>query len=203
MGKREESARESRERLLAAAAQCFAEKGHDGCSVADIARRAGMAQGALYVHFRGKEELFAEMLASEHGRGAEKARKVLENGPCLEGILDILSSCIRDPGWPVDHRLWTEMLAVAARNERVRSVFMEGDRAMRAVFTELLRGAAEAGEIDAGLDHEACAVWLYALVDGLIARAADDPDFDIERNITVFRTLVTRTLACGRMREKQ
>ncbi len=142
MGRRDDSKQESRERLLAAAAASFAEKGYDGCSVADIASRAGMAQGALYVHFRGKEALFIEMLRMEHSQGAAKAAEVLAERPGLDGLLSILSSCIRDVGWPVDHRLWTEMLAVAARDETVRAAFRAGDSAMRAVLVTLLRRAA-------------------------------------------------------------
>ena len=56
----ERSAQKSatRERLLVAAAGCFAKKGYASCTVADIAKAAGLAQGAMYVHFKSKEELF-------------------------------------------------------------------------------------------------------------------------------------------------
>ncbi len=195
MGKREDSKKESRQRLLAAAAASFAEKGYDGCSVTDIASRAGMAQGALYVHFKDKKSLLIEMLRMEHSQGAARAAEVLAGQPGLDGILSILSSCIRNVGWPVDHRLWTEMLAVAARDETVREAFRAGDAAMRAVLVTLLKAAAEAGEVDRGLDFESVSIWLYALVDGLIARTADDPDCDVERHVAVFETMARRALA--------
>ena len=191
---RQQQKRDTRAKLLAAAATCFAEKGYAGCSVADIARQAGVAQGAMYVHFKNKEALFIAMIAGEHAQGTEKARQALEVPPFLKGIVGIMESSIRDVGFPVDHRLWTEILAVTAREPAIRKAFAASDKAMRAVFAELLRKAADAGEIARDLDFDAVAVWLYALVDGLIARTADDTDFDFQQHAATFETLVRRAL---------
>src|ERR687898_3603861 len=46
-----------REKLIAAAAEVFAEKGYEGAGVAEIARRAGYTTGAIYGRFSGKAEL--------------------------------------------------------------------------------------------------------------------------------------------------
>lgn len=194
MANRTERKQNTREKLLAAAAQCFAEKGYSGCSIADIAQRAAVAQGTMYVHFKSKETLFKTMIEDEHAQGAEKARQAAGVTPYINGIVGVLTDCIRDVGFPVDHRLWTEILAVAARDPSVRETFATSDKAMRAVFVELLRKAAEAGEIDDSLDFDAVSVWLYALVDGLIARTANDPDFDFQKHLEVFDLLVRRAL---------
>src|SRR5215469_17322934 len=54
------TAAETRKRLLAAAADVFAERGYDGTRVADIAAAAGVSNGALYAHFGSKAELLVE-----------------------------------------------------------------------------------------------------------------------------------------------
>ena len=194
MTKREAQKLETRQKLLNAAAVCFAEKGYAGCAVADIAAQAGVSQGNLYGHFKNKEDLFITMIRDEHSQGAEKARQAAESERYLQGILNTMADCIRDVGFPVDHRLWTEILAVAARDAAVREAFAASDKAMREVFVELLKKAAASGEIDSSLDLEAVSVWLYSLVDGLIARTADDPDFDFNKHMAVFETLVRRAL---------
>ncbi len=194
MAKRAERKAETREKILAAAAACFAEKGYAGCGVADIAARAECSQGNLYVHFKNKEELFRTMIEDEHRQGVAKIARFLDSPPYLRGILDILKDCIRDVGFPVDHRLWTEILAVVARDASLRTAFLESDRAMRAAFVDLLTKAAQAGEIDATLDFDSVSIWLYALVDGLIARAADEEAFDFTKHLAVFETLVRRAL---------
>jgi len=43
--------------VLAAALQCFAERGYDGTPVKQIAERAGVTTGAIYRHFPSKEAL--------------------------------------------------------------------------------------------------------------------------------------------------
>src|SRR5580704_5257820 len=61
------TAAETRERLLLAAADVFAERGYDGTRVADIATAAGVSNGAMYAHFPSKAELLADALRT-HGR---------------------------------------------------------------------------------------------------------------------------------------
>lgn len=194
MTSREDQKHSTRAKLLNAAALCFAEKGFSGCSIADIAKRAAVAQGTMYVHFKNKEELFKTMIEAEHAQGADKARQAIGAEPYLDGIIGLMSDCIRDVGFPVDHRLWTEILAVTARDPSIRQTFAASDKAMRGVFVELLQKAAEAGEIESALDFDAVSIWLYALVDGLIARTADDPGFDFTSHLQVFETLVRRAL---------
>src|SRR5437868_6654798 len=55
-GRREAQA-EARERMLDAAADCFARKGFAGSSVDDITMEAGFSRGAFYSNFRSKDEV--------------------------------------------------------------------------------------------------------------------------------------------------
>lgn len=52
----------SRENLLQAAIEVFAERGVAGASVAEITTRAGVAQGLVSYHFGGKEQLVAAVI---------------------------------------------------------------------------------------------------------------------------------------------
>ena len=61
------TAAETRQRLLRAAADVFAERGYDGTRVADIAAAAGVSNGAMYAHFASKAELLVGALRA-HAR---------------------------------------------------------------------------------------------------------------------------------------
>src|SRR5918992_3549878 len=56
--RREERKEETRAELIAAAARVFARSGFHGASLEEIARQAGYTTGAIYWHFRGKDDLF-------------------------------------------------------------------------------------------------------------------------------------------------
>lgn len=194
MVKREEKKAQTRKNLLISAAKCFAEKGFEGCSVADVAAEAKMSQGSLYVHFSGKEELFKCMIQQEHHEAALKMSDLARETPSLQAIIDVLAKCICDVGFPIDHRLWVEILAVSARNESIRRSFLTSDRAMRNAFVELIEKTAERGEVDKNLDFEAVSLWIYALVDGFIARKAVDRGFNFETEMATFERLVRQAL---------
>ena len=50
--------------ITAAAIEVFAEQGYDGTRVDDVARRAGISKGLLYLYFKTKEELFKAVIKS-------------------------------------------------------------------------------------------------------------------------------------------
>ena len=56
---RERQAEATRQQLLGVARQLFTERGYAGTSIEDIIESAGVARGALYHHFPGKDALFA------------------------------------------------------------------------------------------------------------------------------------------------
>ena len=52
----------TRARVLEAAEQVFGDKGYHGASVTEITRAAGVAQGTFYLYFRGKKEIFLDLI---------------------------------------------------------------------------------------------------------------------------------------------
>ncbi len=52
----------TRRALLAAARDAFGDRGYGPTSVEEIVRRAGMTKGALYHHFRDKDDLFTAVV---------------------------------------------------------------------------------------------------------------------------------------------
>ena len=67
-----QKAAENRERVVAAAARLFRERGFEGVSVADLMAAAGMTHGGFYNHFDAKEDV--EAAALTHAFEAALAR---------------------------------------------------------------------------------------------------------------------------------
>ena len=56
---------EKRRAILHAAVRVFADKGYQGCRIADVAKQAGVAYGLVYHYFRNKEELLESVFAEQ------------------------------------------------------------------------------------------------------------------------------------------
>jgi AcrR family transcriptional regulator len=63
-GRRAEQSAARREAILAAALDEFSASGFAATRLDDVARRAGVAKGTIYLHFHDKEELFQELIRS-------------------------------------------------------------------------------------------------------------------------------------------
>jgi AcrR family transcriptional regulator len=56
---------ESRKSILEAASEVFAERGYEKSTVRDVAGRAGISVGGIYLYFRTKEELYTGLMRSQ------------------------------------------------------------------------------------------------------------------------------------------
>jgi len=69
---------DKRQRILEAATKVFARKGYFAARVADVAQRAGIADGTIYLYFRNKEDilvsLFDEVMEEHIAKGRAELR---------------------------------------------------------------------------------------------------------------------------------
>ena len=80
----------NRESLLAAAEQEFAERGLSA-SVADIARRAGVAKGTVFRHFATKEDLIASIVCAHIATLTKAARRLSDAADPGTALLEFLT----------------------------------------------------------------------------------------------------------------
>src|SRR5947207_4945892 len=92
----------TRERILTAAAEVFAERGYEGAAVSDIARRAGFTTGAIYGRFRDKAELLLEVvrgvLESQQEAAVVAAASASDEGDGVPARFAELVAEFVDPG---------------------------------------------------------------------------------------------------------
>ena len=158
------TAADTRERLLQAAADVFAERGYDGTRVADIAAAAGVSNGALYAHFSSKADLLVDALRT-HGRRLLADLFAADPNRSITELLLTIGRWLprrRDPrGY-----LIVEALVAARRDQDVARPMRDyiGERADW--LSELVRLAQAGGELDPVLSPNALAHFCLLLAMG-------------------------------------
>ena len=81
------------EQIAEAALRLFARYGYKRTSMDDIAREAGVARATLYLHFKGKDDVFRAMLAGLGGRVETRCREALAMpGPFPERLAALMEA---------------------------------------------------------------------------------------------------------------
>ncbi|MGZ4727673.1 MAG: TetR/AcrR family transcriptional regulator [Acidimicrobiales bacterium] len=169
------------DRLVAAAAQVFAERGYDGAGVQEIARRAGLTTGAIYSRYSGKAALLAEAIR----RCTSDEFDQLFAEHAFEGrVTDVLATVgshlvTRRPS--PGQAILLEAFVAGRRDPEVAAVLREhlADRARR--LGVMVDGSKATGLVDESLDtaalvHFAHAVGLGFLLFEAVGAANPEPD---------------------------
>jgi AcrR family transcriptional regulator len=168
---------DTRERLIESTRELMWERGYVGMSPRAIQDRAGVGQGSMYHHFRGKPDLALAAI----GRSAEELRARAEaefagSGTVVERVTAYLRR-ERDAlkGCPVG-RLTQDPDVMA--DPELRRPVAETFAWLTGRLAELLAEGRANGELDAQLDPAATAAALVAMLQGgyVLARAADSAD---------------------------
>lgn len=158
------TAKETRQRLLEAAADEFDRRGYEGARVADIAAGADLSNGALYGHFRSKTELLSAALTDRGARQLEALFQGADGRSIAELLAAIGRSLLR---MPADRGgLMIESLVAARRDPEVAEVSSRHLAEGEAWLAGLIRDGQSEGTIDAGLAPDAFARFCVILVLG-------------------------------------
>ncbi|MEN8182633.1 MAG: TetR/AcrR family transcriptional regulator [Myxococcota bacterium] len=180
--KKTQQSEATRAELLKLGAELLAERGYAGTSLGEIAQRAGLTKGAIYHHFRGKEEIFAavveEVLLQSLYRIQEASREqAQEAGETRENswerlfaMVELLLDSFREPA--VRQIVWLDGPA-ALGWERWHAIVAEHTLLRIEIIMELI---AKTGVLPA--EHAQCLAQLMfgALQEaGLTISHAEDP----------------------------
>jgi AcrR family transcriptional regulator len=111
---REDQKRMTRDKLIAAARECFEMQGYAKTSVEDITARVGASRATFYLHFKGKPEVLAEIFTQSH------IRRVLDLVESLDAMLEPLSM--------TGIEKWLESYRIIYRDTRgVIRAFIQGE----------------------------------------------------------------------------
>jgi AcrR family transcriptional regulator len=143
---------QTRDHLLAAAAQVFAERGFHGASLDEVATVAGFTKGAVYSNFKNKEDLFLALFRARYEQETAALRATLDASDVpSEARLSDFVALFQDQTHLARSNfglLYQEFWLYAARNPEVRSQFAQIDDEAVESLAELIAAEREGLGLD-------------------------------------------------------
>ena len=176
---------ETQARLLDAAEEVFVRDGYEGAQLDEIAASAGRSKGAVYTHFKSKEDLFLALF--EHrtrsyiDRLTNSLRKCTNRKQSLDAFREFYVGLVQDKTWPI---LTLEFKLFALRHpeskERLRKAFemskaINDDGLYVQMFGQLTRAAKT--------DNDLALMALGPIVSGLIFESNFEPEVLSEKGL--------------------
>jgi len=193
LNKNELRTKETRDLLLRSAETIFVRDGYEGAELGEIAALAGRTKGAIYAHFKNKEDLFIALFAERMTRHADRMYELLPESTDTEQNLKIFREfflgTIEDTNWSL---LFLEFKLFAIRHpeskERLRTVHKELlPRAHKE--EELTSVFGSSGQGEDALSRSAAVAALSPILSALAVEAQFTPELLDEQTL---RNMVAR-----------
>lgn len=171
------------------AIDCFARYGFQATSIDRIAKAAGVTKGALYYHFKDKEELLFEAVKNRIGQFERRVVTDLTPIADASAALRQLARVCFDHATKSNHRrlIVTLMVESLDTNPRVATQFRDMMHRFRSFLCDIVRRGQESGafraDVDSGLAAE---VYAGAIMGAEIQYYQDPKAFDLAATIDAF-----------------
>jgi AcrR family transcriptional regulator len=152
--------------VLLVAAKTFTERGYDGTSMEDVARRLGVTKSAIYHHVSGKDELLR--LATD--RALDGLAAVVDEASTIEGpAIDRLEHAVRrSVEVLVDELPFVTLLLRVRGNTPVEKRAIARRREIDHALAALVAKAEAEGDVRTDVDPELTARLLFGTVNSLV-----------------------------------
>jgi AcrR family transcriptional regulator len=167
-----------RHKIIEVATRIFAREGYVAANVDGIARAAGVAPTAIYYHFGGKEELFAEALRTSMSEFSEHVFQVRpDSSPgTIDGLREVLRS-----GWQYwfDHPDAARLVARYSEGSTVQALRLRReweDRHLERAYDYIPAARASRNARNAREMHAAHGLAIRLMLDLIIAAQASALD---------------------------
>ena len=171
--------RASRERIVARAAELFAERGVAATSLDEVLAASGAGKGQLYHYFRGRDELVEAAVGLRCSQVLAGLSQALGNVASLAELEHVLADFAAGfeqmglPGCPIG----SLAAEVAERNEGARRQAAAAFDAWEQLFADAISRMRERGELRSDASPSVLATALLASIEGgmVLSQARKDP----------------------------
>lgn len=192
---------DTRRAIIEASMSLFARRGYHGTSVAQIAEATGLTKGALYWYFRGKEDLFLNVLdcirvnwQQTIMNRVEAADGVVEK---LTELFDATSEMVASNTNPYSMHLFLVSAGAQPEMREFEDAIRDAYAGYLTMLAGTLRKGQEDGEIRKDVAAESAAVGIIGCLEGIVLQARLYPPTTIAAAVAEMKHHFIRSLGAA------
>ncbi len=188
---RELTKQETREALLRAGMELFAEQGLDVPSLDALCARAGFTRGAFYVHFADREAFIVAVMERATGSFLDVVLQARGQALDLRAVVETFAQAVKGGTFPVFGDVpMHQFLAACARSPALRTRYLGLLLETRDRLAEAVRAGQRAGTVRRKIDPDLIAGLLVSTALGVGTMSALAVPFDAPAHMAAVLALL-------------
>lgn len=167
---------QTKNNILKAAAECFAECGFEVTDVNKICKKVGLTKGAFYHHFSSKQDLFLELLDGWINKAANQLKSArLDSEDTLKILINItekIQPVFEEVGSQLP--LFLGLYIKAMQEPELKKVVMKLYQKFLSFFTDIIEKGIKGGSIKQVCAEDAAKI-LFSIAIGLLMQGLLNP----------------------------
>lgn len=175
----------TREQILQAALTCFSGKGYHRTTMDDIVKESGLSKGALYWHFKSKQELFIALIDWFMAEFSEEISQAWTDEMSATDKIRAIVQVFLDeteqliPFFKITLDFWAQ----TPENERLQRIFWTWLKRYQRQIAQVIEAGIASGEFRP-VNAEQAALALVALLDGVgLYKTMLDAEIDLHNTV--------------------
>ena len=171
-----------KEQILKSAFHCFSKRGFELVTMEEIAKEAGLSKGAVYWHFKSKDELIMELILNWNKTGENILYKMALECSLDELIYKYPAYILREMDLKNHYNLLFYMWARSIENKEVYRMLSQSYAEWKMKAAEFIKSGIAKKIFRTDLDPEIFADTIDGLFNGLMVQWHLDKKMDFEKS---------------------
>jgi AcrR family transcriptional regulator len=186
-----------KDEILTASWKCFAEKGYQGTTMNDIAKKLDLSAGVIYNYFKNKDEILDALWAWALKSENQIFELMDTKNTALEAILELFNACFENctqeevqESSRANIYMWVEVM----KKKKYLEMVVEKNKQQNDKIASFVVDGIKRGEIKSHIDPKSLAGFYQALITGLQVQSVLIEDFDLTSYYKQIRKILFRNM---------
>lgn len=182
--------------ILDAAIEVIAENGYHQAQVSKIARKAGVADGTIYLYFKNKEDILISLFREKMGQFIEDMKvKIAEKETAAEKLLDLIENHFSMLSSSPSLAIVTQ-LELRQSNKDIRLKINEVLKNYLLLVDTIIEAGKESGEFREDVDVRLARQLIFGTIDEMVTTwIMNDQKYDLKKQAISVQALLL--YGCG------